>query len=57
MKQQNLVNFRNCFYGDIRCMDLLFADGSRRWISALGDILDTKAEVTTTQKEYEERDF
>jgi hypothetical protein len=39
MKQQNLINFRNCFYGDTKCLDLLFANGSKRWIDALNEIL------------------
>ncbi len=39
MKQQNLINFRNCFYADLKCIDLLFADGSRRWTDALEEIL------------------
>lgn len=24
-------NFRNCFYGDTRCMDILFENGASRW--------------------------
>lgn len=24
-------NFRECFYGDLKCIDLLFADGAARW--------------------------
>lgn len=35
MKQQNLINFRNCFYGDVKCLSLLFENKSARWISAL----------------------
>ncbi len=44
MKQQNLINFRNCFYGDIKCMSLLFENGSKRWIKALSEILDPTPE-------------
>lgn len=39
MKQQNLINFRNCFYGDLKCLTLLFANDSERWIRALAEIL------------------
>ena len=39
MKQQNLINFRNCFYGDVACLGKLFENGSERWIRALSDLL------------------
>jgi hypothetical protein len=45
MKQQNLINFRNCFYGDVKCLSLLFENGSERWIRALSEILDSPAEA------------
>jgi hypothetical protein len=28
-------NFRECFYGDLKCIDLLFADGALRWRKAI----------------------
>ena len=38
MKQQNLINFRNCLYGDVQCLTLLFQNKSERWIKALSEI-------------------
>jgi len=38
MKQQNLINFRNCFYGDGLCMDLLWQNKAERFITALEEI-------------------
>jgi hypothetical protein len=39
MKQQNLINFRNCFYGDRKCLTLLFENNSIRWTRALEEML------------------
>ncbi len=50
MKQQNLINFRNCFYGDLRCLELLFENDSARWRSALAEVLD-EAQAKDQQKE------
>ncbi len=55
MKQQNLINFRNCFYGDLKCLDLLFDNGSGRWIRALDEIL-TPPDIVTPEEEYVSRD-
>lgn len=39
MKQQNLINFKNCFYGDMKCIDLLFEKDSIRWTRVLEEML------------------
>ncbi len=39
MKQQNLINFKNCFYGDTKCLDMLFENDSKRWTDALSELL------------------
>ncbi len=58
MKQQNLINFKNCFYGDVTCLKLLFADDSALWRSALAAVLDVPQAVpVTSEKEFAERDF
>lgn len=57
MKQQNLINFRNCFYGDTRCLTLLFADDSLRWRKALSTVLDGPERVLgCTEEELRGRD-
>ncbi len=57
MKQQNLINFKNCFYGDVRCTKMLFEDNSARFIRALEEILDgAKPAALCSEREYEERD-
>lgn len=56
MKQQNLINFKNCFYGDLKCLSLLFADDSVRWRSALASLLDDAPGSVTPPGEYETRD-
>ena len=42
MKQQNLINFKNCFYGDTLCLTKLFANESEKWRKALAEILDSE---------------
>lgn len=32
-------NFQKCFYGDLKCIDLLFADGAERWKRAIAAAL------------------
>lgn len=34
-------NFRQCFYGDLKCMDLLFANKAEKWRKAIDDALGT----------------
>ncbi len=39
MKSMFPHTFNRCLYGDNKCIDLLFADGAKKWISALGQVL------------------
>lgn len=40
-------NFRECFYGDLKCMDLLFADGAAKWKAKIDEaILPSDLELT-----------
>ena len=41
MKQNHLHDFSRCYYGDLKCINLLCANGAKRWIEAIetADIL------------------
>ena len=39
MKSMFPHTFNRCLYGDVKCLDLLFADGARKWIDAIELVL------------------